>query len=189
MFEQRLAGPLAMRSSRWTHPVGRARCQVTNPNLQSGLVTTIEDYGRFLTMIASGGIFEGRRILSRRTVDEMTRLQTGSAELVMPAGRAAENVAGYGLGAWCERALPDGRCTLLSSPGALGAYPWIDRESGAYGVFFMQRRFPYVARSLTEAREAAIAAVAQHYDSTPSDHPPDADRTQAGRLISQRAEK
>lgn len=160
LFDERLARPLGMGRSEWAHPLHLKLDpeRVTNPNLQAGLVTTAEDYGRFLTMIAANGIFEGRRILSAEAVAEMERLQTGGLALVMPPGRTDLRVAGYALGNWCERASPSNECSLVSSPGALGTYPWIDRERNIYGVFFMRHRHPAVAQSLAKARDAAIAS-------------------------------
>lgn len=159
LFKERLAGPLGMMRTTWSHPfhlkLGPER--VTNPSLQGGLVTTAADYGRFLTMIAGDGEFEGQRILSREAVAEMEKLQTNGVRLIMPRGRSAD-IAGYAIGNWCERVATSGKCTLVSSPGALGAYPWIDRERNVYGIFFMRYRHPLVAKSLAKARDAAIAS-------------------------------
>jgi len=160
LFDERLAGPLGLARSRWGHPLHPDAREVSNPNLQGGLVTTAEDYGRFLTMIASGGLFEGKRILSEASVEEMERLQTTAARMTMVPGHDGR-AAGYGLGNWCERAAASGRCTLVSSPGALGTYPWLDRDNGIYGIFLVRHRFPAVAASLAMARDAAIAQAAE----------------------------
>ncbi|HEY0628120.1 MAG TPA: serine hydrolase domain-containing protein [Sphingomicrobium sp.] len=160
LFAERIAKPLGMASSHWTHPlhleVDPAR--VTNPNLQGGLVTTAADYGRFLGMIAGGGSLGGKPILSVRAIDEMERLQTAGLKLLVPRQSAHKQMAGYALGNWCEQVERSGRCSLVSSPGALGTYPWVDRKSGVYGVFVMRHRYPRVAGSLDQARDAAIAA-------------------------------
>lgn len=157
LFQERLAGPLRMRQSHWIHPAhprldpGR----VTNPNLQGGLVTTAADYASFLTMIAAGGMFEGRYILSADAIAMMQTVQTSGAKMnYKPRGAGGERLA-YNLGNWCERHEPSGRCTLMSSAGALGTYPWIDAESGLYGIFIMRHRFPKVAERLREARQIA----------------------------------
>ena len=62
----------------------------------------------------------------------------------VPPGAAGKNLQ-YALGNWCEGVGADGRCTMASSPGMLGTYPWIDRSSGLYGLFFLNRRLPLVA--------------------------------------------
>ncbi len=171
-FQERLAGPLGMTDSRWIHPLhpNLDPDAVTNPILQGGLITTAADYGRFLTMLADNGVYGGSRILSERAVNEMETLQTADAELaygsiprakgwewqIKGPDRRQRLPAGYALGSWCELADQAGRCLMVSSPGALGAWPWIDRESGIYGIFVMRHRFPRVAESLLAAREAIL---------------------------------
>jgi CubicO group peptidase (beta-lactamase class C family) len=43
----------------------------------AGLVSTIEDYWKFLQMLLNGGEFEGKRLLSRKTIEFMTCNQIG----------------------------------------------------------------------------------------------------------------
>jgi CubicO group peptidase (beta-lactamase class C family) len=154
LFQERFAGPLKMPRSRWMHPASprlEARL-VTNPNLQGGLVTTAAEYGNFLGMIAAGGTFEGRRILSPEAISAMGSIQTRGVKMnYKPRGAGGEPIA-YNLGNWCERFEASGRCTLMSSAGALGTYPWIDAETGLYGIFIMRHRFPQVAERLRLAR-------------------------------------
>jgi hypothetical protein len=45
---------------------------------------------------------------------------------------------------------------MVSSPGAFGTYPWIDRDSGLYGVFFLKSRLPLVAKDIAEARRLIL---------------------------------
>jgi hypothetical protein len=66
----------------------------------------------------------------------------------------------YALGNWCERWSADRRCTLVSSPGAFGTYPWIDRQSGLYGIFFTRTRLPRIVDDLVRARTAILEATA-----------------------------
>lgn len=158
LFQERLARPLGMTRSRWTHPMA-ARQGVTNirnPNLQGGLITTAEDYGRFLTMLADQGRFQGRRILSPRAVDLLATPQTAG----LPMAFKPPGVTGalqYNLGSWCEDPRPDGPCRRLSSPGALGTYPWLDRETGLYGIFVTRRRLPLVVDRIQTARRIIVA--------------------------------
>jgi len=167
LFEEKLARPLGMTRSYWANPLWPdvPRAQIRNPNLQGGLVTTAADYGKFLTMLASQGLYAGRRILSAEAVDLMERDQTAGARMAFaPAG--AKGGLRYGFGNWCEALDDNRRCTMVSSPGALGTYPWIDRQQEIYGLFFMRRRLPFVEREIQAARrsiiEAAQAARSHH---------------------------
>ena len=44
----------------------------------------------------------------------------------------------YGLGAWLECATPAAGCSVISSPGAFGFTPWLDRNTGYYAVIAME---------------------------------------------------
>jgi serine-type D-Ala-D-Ala carboxypeptidase/endopeptidase len=44
----------------------------------------------------------------------------------------------YGLTAWLECSTPETGCHQISSPGAFGFTPWIDRDAGYYAILGMQ---------------------------------------------------
>jgi len=141
LFQQRIAGPLGM-----THTK-------TGPNLYRiesaegiSLVpyTTAREYARFLEMLASGGMYHGKRVLSANSVQEMMADQVRGA--TMPGGNfpqefnltsmLGEGKHGcYGFCLWREQVDADGNATLVSCPGWSGFYPWIDRKRGVHGVF------------------------------------------------------
>ena len=160
LFQERIAGPLGLSHTYWANPLmpGLKPETVRNPNLQAGVYTTADDYAKFLTMLAAGGVYHGRRILSAKAVDEMETWQTrGRTMAYLPPG--AGPIDKYALGNWCDTVEGNSdRCWLVSSPGAYGTFPWIDRRSGLYGVFFLKLRLPAVAKDLREARDIAIAA-------------------------------
>lgn len=157
LFAERLAGPLGMTHTYWVHLPDRGVSpdDTRNPLLQGGVVTTADDYMRFLQMMAGRGIFDGKRLLSAEAVDAMETVQTlGKPMAYLPLG--ARQGAQYALGNWCERWDEGGRCSLMSSPGSFGTYPWIDRQSGLYGIFFLRDRFSRVAGHLQKAQSEII---------------------------------
>lgn len=159
LFEARIARPLGMSHTYWGNPLrpGFAPGEVRNPNLQAGVYTTADDYAAFLTMLAARGMGPKGRILSEAAFDQMETVQTGKAVMAYrPPGAAG--LQAYGLGNWCETFDAKGRCGMVSSPGAFGTYPWIDRDHGIYGVFFLRSRLPLVVKDLTEARRMILAA-------------------------------
>ena len=79
----------------------------------AGLVSTAEDYARFLLMLQSGGEWGGVHILSPKSVELMTADHVGH----LYGGQ------GFGLGFWVTKAL--GR---NGEPGSAGAFGW----GGAY---------------------------------------------------------
>ncbi|HEX3888764.1 MAG TPA: serine hydrolase domain-containing protein [Phenylobacterium sp.] len=153
LFQERIAGPLGLAHTYWGNALmpNLKPGEVRNPNMQAGVYTTAEDYAKFLSMLAAGGVYQGHRVLSRKAFDEMETLQTGKVTFgYRPPG--ANPTDQYALANWCETFGPSGRCKAVSSPGAFGTYPWIDRPSGLYGIFFLKLRLPAVAKDLREAR-------------------------------------
>jgi CubicO group peptidase (beta-lactamase class C family) len=143
VFQDRIARPLGMKNSFWMHlklgeitpPVAETR----NPILQGGMVSTADDYVRFLKMLNQKGRYAGRRILSANAVAEMMTDQTRDAKMNQ-TGAVVLRDAHYSLGNWCEIWDRKGRCTRSSSLGAFATYPWLDLPSGQYGLIFMNRQ-------------------------------------------------
>jgi CubicO group peptidase (beta-lactamase class C family) len=89
------------------------------PNFESGgggLVSTASDYARFLQMLLNGGAFDGRRYLSRKTIEFMTAdhlgAVTGAPDLLLP---------GHGFGLGFAVRLQAG---IAHVPGSVGQYFW-----------------------------------------------------------------
>lgn len=162
LFQERIGGPLGMTRTTWANPLwpNLTPDQVRNPNLQGGAITTADDYGRFLTMLASDGLYQGRRILSVHAVSEMEHAQTRGLPMAFEPRSGPEQGLQYALGNWCGGVAENGDCTLVASPGALGTYPWIDRTNGLYGIFFMHQRMPLVEKDIQAARHVIEQAAA-----------------------------
>ncbi len=81
-----------------------------------GLISTLPDYARFLKMMLNRGQLDGRRLLSRKTVDFMTADHLGGipnhSDLLPP---------GHGFGLGFAVRLAEGVSTL---PGSVGLYFW-----------------------------------------------------------------
>jgi CubicO group peptidase (beta-lactamase class C family) len=95
-----------------------------------GLVSTAPDYLRFCQILLNGGELDGARILSEKTVQQMTT--NGLPPDVRFAGDVGQYVGprvgtGWGLG-FAIRTNPD--FSLL--PGAVGSFNW----SGYWGTYF-----------------------------------------------------
>jgi CubicO group peptidase (beta-lactamase class C family) len=137
-FEQRILAPLGMvdtafhvpprHHSRLAEAFGRdpdsgVTVQLLEvrdpPNFESGgggLVSTAADYARFLQMLLNGGTLDGRRLLSRKTVELMTADHlgpiTGAPDLLLP---------GHGFGLGFAVRLHAG---IAHVPGSIGQYFW-----------------------------------------------------------------
>ncbi|MDY0391078.1 MAG: serine hydrolase domain-containing protein [Desulfobulbus oligotrophicus] len=144
VFQEKIATPLGMSHTYWTHlrldsatelPVA----ETLNPVLQGGAVSTAADYLRFLSMMANEGVFEGKRVLSKNSVDELLKDQTAKA-FMTPAPENPIKGGHYSLGNWCESWDEAGVCLRSSSIGAFGVYPWVERKTGHFGVVFVYQR-------------------------------------------------
>jgi hypothetical protein len=90
----------------------------------------------------------GKRVLSKDAIREMEKDQTGGAE--QKSATLARLTAGskYGLGEWLDRTNENGQGVEISSPGAFGFRPWIDRENDLLGVFVVEIRDRRTKRAL-----------------------------------------
>lgn len=100
----------------------------------AGLLSTARDYARFLQMLLNGGILDGQRILSPKTVELMTTDHIGD--------RYGQPGLGFGLGFEVVKDL--GRWGV---PGSVGEYGWggayhstywVDPVEGMVVVYFTQ---------------------------------------------------
>ncbi|OFW21588.1 MAG: hypothetical protein A3H97_12760 [Acidobacteria bacterium RIFCSPLOWO2_02_FULL_65_29] len=89
----------------------------------AGLTSTAHDYARFALMLAGGGVLDGVRLLSPKTIELMTASHTAD----LPGGGLIGNGANFGLG---FRVVTDVATTQTA--GSIGMYGW----SGIYGTTF-----------------------------------------------------
>lgn len=104
---------------------------------EGGLYSTANDLLRFYQMMLNGGALDGRRILSKLSVELMTAVHTGD----LPAGFVPG--MGYGL-AWSVVARREGTFRLNSigtfgHGGAYKTYGFIDPKQDLIGIMLMQR--------------------------------------------------
>lgn len=133
IFASRIAQPLGLRQTGYGNE--------PNALLSEGQpYSSPRDYVTFLEMVRNNGTYDGRRILSEQMVAEMTRVQTeGTVVAASPRERPQ-----YGLGCWIDLADSTGRGIVVTSPGAAGFLPWIDREHGVVGIVATRDRLERV---------------------------------------------
>jgi CubicO group peptidase (beta-lactamase class C family) len=106
-----------------------------------GMVSTAMDYARFLQMLLNGGILDGKRILSPKTVAYMTSDHLGTATVPGPYYLPGAGFT-FGLG-FAVRKDPGvspyaGSVGELNWGGAGGTYFWVDPKEDMFVVFMMQ---------------------------------------------------
>lgn len=111
------------------------------PNPSAGLYSTARDLAKFYGMMLNGGFLGDAKILSRDSVKELTKLQTGDIETGFTPGN------GWGLG-YCVVQEPQGVSAALSPGsfghgGAFGTQSWGDPEKKRAYILLVQRsNFP-----------------------------------------------
>jgi CubicO group peptidase (beta-lactamase class C family) len=107
------------------------------PSPEAGLYSTAPDLFRFHQMMLNGGIFGGKRILSKASVDLMTRVHTGDLKAGFSPGM------GFGLG-WSVVRNVEGMFRLNSigtygHGGLYRTYGFIDPQKELVGIILLQR--------------------------------------------------
>lgn len=122
----------------------------------AGLVSTAKDYYFFLQMMAHGGEFKGKRILSSRTVDLMT---------VDHLDNGIEHRPGLGFGLGFEVVLDQGRRGTYGSlgqfgwGGAYGSTYWVDPAEEMIVLYFTQVRPGSIVKDQLELRALVYQAL------------------------------
>ncbi len=115
-----------------------------------GLVSTVQDYARFIQAILRGGELDGQRILQTETMtlmgtNQIGDLRAGHMTSSMPELAGAfdampDQHTGWGLGFLLNPETgPDGRAPgSMAWAGIFNSYYWIDPASRKGGLFFTQ---------------------------------------------------
>lgn len=107
----------------------------------AGLVSTLDDYARFASMLVQGGTYNGKRILGRKSVDFMAR-----NHLTERQARSLDwdSVRGYGYGCLMRVLADAGAAGSNASPGEFGWDGWtgnyvtMDRKEDLVFLYFIQ---------------------------------------------------
>jgi polyhydroxybutyrate depolymerase len=155
LFRTRIAGPLGMKRTTFgrMQPPGAEAGSTPVPWVWGGAVSTLEDYARFVAMLANGGEFEGVRVLSRKSVGDMFADQDRSRRLRVSSELFGSRDVRYGLGTWIEYWDEHGRAQRGSDPGAFGWTGWVDPDAGVGGVFAVRHRAEPVLRELPHLQD------------------------------------
>ncbi len=119
LIQERLTRPLKMRGTSFSNEEGGA----VNPS--GGARSTALDYINFLSMLLNKGMFEGKQILSEKSINEMETAQF--VQLPVKYIPKLDEGKHYGLGEWIEDVNNDGSSSVIGCNNLLGTYPFIDK--------------------------------------------------------------
>jgi CubicO group peptidase (beta-lactamase class C family) len=119
LIQERITRPLKMRGTSFSNEEGGA----VNP--AGGARSTANDYINFLSMLLNKGIFEDKRILSEKAVEELEASQFAA----IPVKSAPKYLQGvhYSLGAFITESAANGGSNVLACPNQMGTIPYIDK--------------------------------------------------------------
>ncbi len=131
-WQQSIGAPLGIGSIDW-----QGLGETSNYRIAGGAQSNLRDYARLLHMLANDGFGNGRRVLGPGALAMLGSDNVGG----LPIGYAPPMAffpVRYGLGSWIEPSSISAELPTLSSLGAFGFFPWLDRARGVYGVFMIR---------------------------------------------------
>ena len=108
----------------------------------AGLVSTIDDYQKFVKMMLGKGSYQGIRILGRKTVETMTQNHLDANQLKMYDW---EQLRGYGYGNLMRVMIDVGKAEGIGSVGEfgwdgwLGSYVFMDPKEDLAVIYVIQK--------------------------------------------------
>lgn len=124
----------------------------------AGLYSTVNDYLKFSQMLANGGIYNGNRIIGRKTIDLMRQNQLSKKQL---KSFTSSYLAGYGYGLGVRTLMntaeghSNGTVGEFGWTGLLGTYLSIDPHEGL-SIVYMHQMDP----NMEEKHHLRVRAVA-----------------------------
>jgi D-alanyl-D-alanine-carboxypeptidase/D-alanyl-D-alanine-endopeptidase len=138
VFGTQLKTPLGLPAEMTYYTAPRQALGTSNPLIAGGLRATMNEYARVLQLEFNRGVYQGNALIGASLFDVQATESYPNATIGnSPFLNAGINFH-YGLAAWLECPPPAVNCNVLSSPGAFGFTPWVDRDGGYYAMLAME---------------------------------------------------
>lgn len=142
IFDDQLRAPLGLPADVTYYTAPQQRIGTSNPLVAGGLVASSDEYAKLLAVSFHRGNYKGviyapAALFDQQAIEPYPGVTIGNSPYVnlgLPWR--------YGLTAWLECPTPATGCTTISSAGAFGWMPWIDRVAGYYAVLAMYEGGP-----------------------------------------------
>jgi CubicO group peptidase (beta-lactamase class C family) len=136
IFEEEIRDPLGLPADIAYYANPLRLTGTDNPLLAGGLHVSMNEYEHVLHFVFDKGVWQGTALLAPGIFDTQTITPYPNAVI----GKTPGGNLRYGLTAWLECGTPETGCAVISSPGAFGFTPWLDRDAGYYAILGMQVR-------------------------------------------------
>jgi CubicO group peptidase (beta-lactamase class C family) len=138
VFDAQIRTPLGLGPDLAFYTAPRMALGTTNPLIAGGLRATMNEYARMLALDFQRGVHQGNRLIDDALFDAQASEPYPDAVIGNSPFAAIALNFHYGLTAWLECPPPAVNCPVISSPGAFGFTPWLDRASGYYAIIAME---------------------------------------------------
>jgi CubicO group peptidase (beta-lactamase class C family) len=138
IFEAQIKTPLGLGADMLWYTAPRQGLGTTNPLIAGGIRATMNEYARLLQLEFNRGTYGGNRLLADALFTEQGTEPFPDAVIGSSPYTAISLDFHYGLAGWLECPPPAVNCGVVSSPGAFGFTPWVDREGGYYAIIGME---------------------------------------------------
>jgi CubicO group peptidase (beta-lactamase class C family) len=156
LFRQTLTAPLGLPADVEYYTGPRQLRGTTNPLVAGGLRASMQEYAALLAVAYHRGSFGSLTLATPALFDLQAREPFPAVSIGNSPFRQIGLPYRYGLSAWLECETPASGCAAISSPGAFGWTPWLDREAGYYAIIGTEISDPgsgVVAFSVSLAQE------------------------------------
>jgi CubicO group peptidase (beta-lactamase class C family) len=137
LFTDTLRTPLGLAPDVAFFTAPRQALGTTNPLVAGGLRASVNEYAPLLALVFHRGTTRGLTIGTPALYDEQAREPSPAPMIENSPMQTIGLPYRYGLTAWLMCGTPAAGCEVLSSPGAFGFTPWLDRASGYYAILGM----------------------------------------------------
>lgn len=134
IFSEQLRAPLGLPAAVTYYTLPNQALGMQNPLVAGGLLASMDEYATFMGLLFRRGTLGGQRLIRDDLFTEQARAPYPAAVIGESPMRQVGYSYLYGLTAWLECETPAAGCAVISSPGAFGWTPWIDREAGYYAI-------------------------------------------------------
>ncbi|AKQ66838.1 hypothetical protein A176_003750 [Myxococcus hansupus] len=138
LFREVLGVPLGHPAEVTYFTMPRARIGTQNPLVGGGLQASMSEYADFLSLTFHKGQTAALTVGTPALFTAQAREPFPDAVIGNSPMADLGYPSAYGLAVWLECVTPALGCSRISSPGAFGFTPWLDRNSGYYAILGME---------------------------------------------------
>lgn len=138
LFASQLLAPLALPADMQYYTAPRQGAGTTNPLIAGGLRASMDEYAKILRLVFDKGMWQGAPLINPGLFEQQMIEPYPDAVIGHSPVEGTGLDFHYGLTAWLECTPSPNPCPKISSSGAFGFTPWIDRTHDYYAILGME---------------------------------------------------